>query len=481
MKFSTILAFVSAASAHTLFTTLYVNGKNQGDGTCVRMPKNGATGTAPIYPVTGDAMACGMYPLRIFPASSHVYSHGSGYGGRDPVDYVCPAPSGAKLTFEWRLWPDASHPGSIDPGHKGPCAVYVKRVGDMFAEATAAGPGWFKIWEDGFDNRTREWCTDRLIRHEGLMSVDLPSGLAPGYYLVRPEILALHGAYRGDPQFYIGCAQVFVQGGPSTPAAEEVPGKYTVSIPGYVEDDTPGLTFDIYKEPMPEYPIPGPEVYVPTSPAPPSLKKVLDKGAVPSTCLLKNANWCARPVPRYSDQAGCWKGVKDCYDQSKACWASAPASGSENCYPWSAYCADMNDACERGEFDGPARFEGEEKFAVTPEVVPEPWHNDFAGTDVGQGGEQQAATTAAAAESVSATSSGAGPTATPSNDSSDIGDNEKSSELLNISTDGKCGSETGQTCSGSTFGECCSKSGECGRKARHCSCGCDEKYGTCWN
>lgn len=59
-----ILAFAAAASAHTLFTTLYIDGKNQGDGTCVRMPKNGATGTAPIYPIDGDAMACGtLYTL----------------------------------------------------------------------------------------------------------------------------------------------------------------------------------------------------------------------------------------------------------------------------------------------------------------------------------------------------------------------------------------------------------------------------------
>ncbi|KAJ3472383.1 hypothetical protein NLG97_g11034 [Lecanicillium saksenae] len=174
MKFVTVLAFAATATAHTLFTTLYVNGKNQGDGTCVRMPKDGATGTAPIYPITGNAMACG-------------------YGGHDPVAFVCPAPSGSKLTFEFRLWPDAEQPGALDPGHKGPCAVYVKRVDDMFSDP-AAGPGWFKIWEDGYDNKTREWCTDRLIRHDGLLSVDLPTGLAPGYYLVRPEILALHWA-----------------------------------------------------------------------------------------------------------------------------------------------------------------------------------------------------------------------------------------------------------------------------------------------
>lgn len=59
------LGLASVANAHTLFTTLFINGKNQGDGTCVRQPKNGdgkdiPSANAPIYPVTGDDMACGM-------------------------------------------------------------------------------------------------------------------------------------------------------------------------------------------------------------------------------------------------------------------------------------------------------------------------------------------------------------------------------------------------------------------------------------
>ncbi|KAJ6783225.1 hypothetical protein PWT90_01143 [Aphanocladium album] len=483
MKLFGILSLAATASAHTLFTTLYVNGQNQGDGTCVRMPEDGATGTAPIYPITGDAMACG-------------------YGGHDPVAFVCPAPSGSKLTFEFRLWPDAEQPGALDPGHKGPCAVYVKRVDDMFADP-AAGPGWFKIWEDGYDNKTQEWCTDRLIRHDGLLSVDLPTGLAPGYYLVRPEILALHWAYKGDPQFYLGCAQVFVQGGsPSTAAASAaIPEEFSVSIPGHVQADMPGLTFDIYKDPVPAYPIPGPRVYVPAAPksAVPALKQVkLSKGAVPQSCLLKNANWCAQPVKRYGDMRGCWAGVKDCYDQSKRCWESAPASGSANCYTWSRYCSDMNDACEREEFDGPPAFEGKEKFATTPGEIPEPWNNHFAETGVEEkkkhddSEEQQASTTSttttttAAAKPPSTKTEATKGTETPAaGDEADkngtVGhDGKKSSVVLEISTHGKCGPEFGQTCSGSVFGDCCSKSGECGRKARHCSCGCVSEYGACW-
>lgn len=62
MKFyssALVMSLATATTAHTLFSTLFINGENQGDGTCVRMPKDGETATGPIKPVTGDAMACG--------------------------------------------------------------------------------------------------------------------------------------------------------------------------------------------------------------------------------------------------------------------------------------------------------------------------------------------------------------------------------------------------------------------------------------
>lgn len=65
-----ILGLAASASAHTLFTTFFVNGENQGDGTCVRMPQDPETATAPIYPLDGDVMACGK-PLLSTLSSCH--------------------------------------------------------------------------------------------------------------------------------------------------------------------------------------------------------------------------------------------------------------------------------------------------------------------------------------------------------------------------------------------------------------------------
>ena len=294
------------------------------------------------------------------------------------MPYICPAPSGATLTFEFRLWPGLEQPGVIDSGHKGPCAVYVKKVDDMFADA-AAGPGWFKIWEDGYDVEGDRWCVDTLRARDGLLSVDLPAGLPSGYYLVRTEVLALHAAYRGDPQIFIGCAQIFVQSGPE--GELDIPGEYEASIPGYVDGDTPGLEFDIYQSPVPEYPMPGPPLYAPPASSSSTSSTSSDgktaatqrDGAVPADCVLKNANWCAEPLETYSGEAACWEATDACYAQSKTCWASAPPTGSANCYTWSAYCAALDEACAGGDFEGPPAFDGKEEYADVPGAIPEPW------------------------------------------------------------------------------------------------------------
>ncbi|WXC64804.1 hypothetical protein SNK03_010615 [Fusarium graminearum] len=47
----------------------------------------------------------------------------------------------------------------------------------------------------------------------------------------------------------------------------------------------------------------------------------------------------------------------------------------------------------------------------------------------------------------------------------------------NISTDGHCG-KNGKTCKGSTYGDCCSEQGYCG-KTNHCEAGCQSEFGTC--
>jgi hypothetical protein len=57
----TALVSASVVSAHTTFTTFFVNGENQGDGTCVRMPMNPDTATDPVENLASDDMACSTF------------------------------------------------------------------------------------------------------------------------------------------------------------------------------------------------------------------------------------------------------------------------------------------------------------------------------------------------------------------------------------------------------------------------------------
>ena len=53
------------------------------------------------------------------------------------------------------------------------------------------------------------------------------------------------------------------------------------------------------------------------------------------------------------------------------------------------------------------------------------------------------------------------------------------SPTLIVSPDGSCGQKSGQTCRGSTYGDCCSQYGFCGRASTYCFEGCQSGYGDC--
>ncbi|KAH8912399.1 hypothetical protein BR93DRAFT_942358 [Coniochaeta sp. PMI_546] len=377
MRSSSILGLLAAlaalGNAHTVFTTLFINDINQGDGTCVRMPKDGSTSTAPIRPITSTDMVCGR-------------------DGLPPVAFTCPAPAGSKLTFEFREYADASQPGALDMSHKGPCAVYLKQVNNITFSA-AEGDGWFKIWDSGYDEQSKKWCTEKLIDDNGLLSVALPSALPTGYFLVRPELLALQQADKGDPQFYAGCAQLFVQG--TRAGTLDVPADRHVSIPGHVRPDDKGLTFNIYDQKLDlPYPVPGPAVYFPVfaevqtagvKAAAAANGQQQTQGVVPDDCLLKNANWCGFEVESYSDEAGCWAASEACYQQSKTCYDSAPPTGSANCRVWEGKCKGIQDACAAKVFVGPPN-KGVKLVAVEAKVPgPIPGVEGVAGTTLGVG------------------------------------------------------------------------------------------------
>ncbi|KAL0471922.1 endoglucanase B [Neurospora intermedia] len=350
MRSTTVLAGLATvlaplASAHTVLTTVFVNDKNQGDGTGVRMPMDGNIANAPVINMNSDDMICGRDGLK-------------------KVNYAIPATAGSKMTFEFRTYVDGSRPQFIDASHQGPISVYAKAVSDF--DQSPGGSGWFKIWHDGYDESTKKWAVQKVIDTNGLLSISLPTGMPTGAYLLRTEIIAMQnvttkadGNWYCEPQFYVNCAQVYVQGSSSGPLS--IPKDKETSIPGHVHPSDKGLNFNMYdmKGLLP-YQIPGPVPFRPTSSSSGSNAKAAlttptnFPGAVPDNCLLKNANWCGFEVPDYTNEDGCWASADNCWAQSKKCFDSAPPSGIKGCKIWEQEkCQALANSCDAKQFTGP--------------------------------------------------------------------------------------------------------------------------------
>ncbi|KAK7538435.1 glycosyl hydrolase family 61-domain-containing protein [Phyllosticta citribraziliensis] len=340
MKLSIALTAVAAIAvdAHTVMTTLWVDGTSAGDGVGIRMRKDPATASFPIS-IGDDALACG-------------------YNGESGNSRVVPVHNAAVLSFEWRSVPNDAAKGAIDPGHQGPCAVYLKKV-DSAVNSSAVGDGWFKIWDEGYDEEAGKWCNQKLGGngvsgvYGGKLSVNLPDGLEGGYYLARPEILALHAAPQ-DPQFYTGCAQIFLNSdGNKKPDS-------TVSIPGYVNWGDSSVTFDVYSSPLAlPYDTPGPPVAKLVSNANAAVSKntlTQTEGEVPAGCILEMAGFCAYEVAAYDNMTACYAAAKDCWAQQGDCWnyaESLPTSGSPWCDLLTDKCRGIDNACDAGKYYGP--------------------------------------------------------------------------------------------------------------------------------
>ena len=122
---------------------------------------------------------------------------------------------------------------------------------DNFDSRTAK---WFKIDQVGRDS-SGNWVQQQISQFLSLFSpcawshapytvdgnvytTNLPKNLAPGEYLVRHEIIALHLAtQKGKAEFYPSCQQIKVGGsGTGVPSQDEL-----LSFPGAYSDDDPGI------------------------------------------------------------------------------------------------------------------------------------------------------------------------------------------------------------------------------------------------
>ncbi|KAJ8106863.1 hypothetical protein OPT61_g9260 [Boeremia exigua] len=236
MKFSQVLAVAAAsqlASAHTTLWNILVNGKDAGVGNTQGGYIDSPPNNNPVTDVTSQAMECNVAGVK---ASKSITVKG-----------------GDKIAFQWHHDSNSASDDIIASSHKGPIIVYASKAGSSYS--------WTKLWEDGLTNG--QWAVDKLIAGSytgkpGQHDMTLPN-LAPGDYVLRPEINALHeGNRQGGAQFYMECIHIKVEGSGTAqlPAGVKFPGAYTAN--------DAGVLFDIYAGKT-SYPIPGPKVWNPAS------------------------------------------------------------------------------------------------------------------------------------------------------------------------------------------------------------------------
>ncbi|KAI9053814.1 hypothetical protein LZ554_002762 [Drepanopeziza brunnea f. sp. 'monogermtubi'] len=192
-------------------------------------------GNGPVEDLTLIDFQCGGYTA-------------GGIVGSSPAKLTSsPVAAGTDVELKWTVWPDS---------HVGPTLTYMALCPGN--DCSAFEPGneavWFKVQEEGRQGTSNVWATTALMKEGGTVTYTIPSCLAPGTYLVRHEIIALHSAWAyPGAQFYPSCHQIEVSGsGTTTPDG-------LVALPGAYSPTDPGITVDAYK--AQEYIIPGPPLF----------------------------------------------------------------------------------------------------------------------------------------------------------------------------------------------------------------------------
>ncbi|USP80545.1 glycoside hydrolase family 61 protein [Curvularia clavata] len=159
-----------------------------------------------------------------------------------PGAEVAKVAAGGKVEVQWTTWPES---------HVGPVLDYMAKVDDA-TTAKASDLEFFKIAASGYENG--EWAASKLIKNNNSWSITVPESLAPGQYVLRHEIIALHSANQENgAQNYPKCINLEVTGsGTATPKGTPADKLYTPT--------DPGIKADVYSDPS-GYKIPGPALF----------------------------------------------------------------------------------------------------------------------------------------------------------------------------------------------------------------------------
>lgn len=168
--------------------------------------------------------------------------------------------AGHSINMQWNEWPSS---------HKGPVMTYLAACNGSCTTVDKTKLQFVKIDELGWINSSDPlnedlggtWASDILIEKNFTWTTQLPQNLAPGNYVIRHEIIALHLANDTDgAQNYPQCLNIHVT--QSTAVASSTDDSVTGGevAPKFYTPTDPGIFFDVHRI-LTGYPIPGPAMW----------------------------------------------------------------------------------------------------------------------------------------------------------------------------------------------------------------------------
>lgn len=173
--------------------------------------------------------------------------------------------AGSVITLQWTDWPES---------HKGPVFDHLAACDGPCENVNKNNLRFFKIAGAGLVTAPNTFAGDILMANNDQWSIRIPDNIAPGNYVLRHEILALHGASSPNgAQSYPQCINLEITGsGTSRPA-----GTAGTSL---LSANEAGVLYNVWS-PASSYPVPGgPIVQGGTSMIPQSIVRPTATGTV---------------------------------------------------------------------------------------------------------------------------------------------------------------------------------------------------------
>lgn len=156
--------------------------------------------------------------------------------------------AGDRVNIQWTEWPESHH---------GPVMDYLADCGDSCESVDKTTLKFFKIDGVGLVDDSDvpgTWGDDQLIKNNNSWMVEIPESIASGNYVLRHELMALHGAEMEDgAQNYPQCFNLKVSGsGTAKPDG-------TLGTALYKPTEA-GVSVNIYSS-LSTYQLPGPTIW----------------------------------------------------------------------------------------------------------------------------------------------------------------------------------------------------------------------------